>query len=331
MTYLECAEEIYCKFQSTDFKKIFKIVPRDPIKISETLDKYFKLDNLRKAFYGEVQITVDKYLPFYKEELTIILKAEEINAYLLGSPARIMLFLFWIWEHKINLPDITFNKLVNALFCGTFGYKMIDYGMDNVGSNSELVLVGFYSIRTAERLLSESLGTEHTATPIHNYFAKYIEVELLEKQNRWKECPFSWNEPQRLGQKASPLGLVYESLFRKVGYSTVKIRSLMKALTLSWAVVQIIDDLQDLKKDLTNGYETLVVKDFYKTFGTDSIVTEEKINQIITEERLRLIYQTGQKLINNARKILEKYDENILQYHLEMQHLIFNSLFEITY
>lgn len=330
MSYLECAKEIYAKIRETNFRKLIGTASKDYHKISAVIEEEFNLGKLRTAYAQEMQLVVNKYLPFYKDKFELILKTEEVKLYLVAIPTRTLLYLFWIWEKKLVFSDEQFNKIVESIFLGTFGYKMIDYGIDYNNSNSETSLIGFYSIRVSEDLLSDVFGIENTKGPIRKYFTQYVEIELFEKNNRWKDSPFDWNNPILLGQKGAPIAIYYESLLNKAGYNENRISEMMEALCCNSAAIQLIDDLMDIKIDLSNGYETLVVKDYYKTFGTKSEVTDEKIHQILTEDRLKLIFSTCQRLFDRSRNILEKYDEYIFQYQLEMQNLIFNSLFEIT-
>ncbi len=71
------------------------------------------------------------------------------------------------------------------------------------------------------------------------------------------------------------------------------------------------------------------MKDYYETFGTDNEITEEKINQILTQKRLKLIYQTGQDLFNKSRRLFEKHDEFVIQLSAEMWNFNFTTLFKI--
>ena len=222
------------------------------------------------------------------------------------------------------------QKFIDSLFLGTFGYKMLDISFDNKNYHSEVSLVGFYSIRLAEQLLTEVLGLENTSEPIAKYFSMYFETELFEKRNRWKGCPFSWDEVEKLGNKSAPIYTIYESLFKYTGYSYKKIREINASLQYVSAVIQLIDDLADARQDLSNGYETLVMSGYYKTFGINSEITDERINQTLSQERLKMIYITGQNLLDKARKLFEKNDEFVIQLNVELFNLNFVTLFHTT-
>jgi hypothetical protein len=157
----------------------------------------------------------------------------------------------------------------------------------------------------------------------------YTEVEYLEKKNRWKPSIFSWDNPKDLGCKASPTFIVYESLFRYAGYDENKVSELIEGLLYFSAALQLIDDLADAKQDLSNGYETLVMKGYYNKYGISAEVDEEKINKILDQDRLKLIYRTGQNLFEKARNLIEKHDEYLLQLLVEIQNLNFTTLFKV--
>ena len=172
---------------------------------------------------------------------------------------------------------------------------------------------------------------QEITNPIYLKYAKiYTQIEYLEKKNRGRPSIFTWNEPLKLGLKAAPTFIVYESLFRYAGYDDKKIKCLINGLTFLSASMQLIDDLADAKDDLKNGFETLVVKGYFEKFGNSIEVTEEKIDQILSQERLKLIYKTGQELFGEARKLVLEHDEDILQLMIEIQNLNFSTLFEVN-
>ena len=329
MNYLDAARKVYNTFESTNFKKLLGSYSKDYDKAITKLEEKFGFNELRESYIKDVQATTANYLPFFKDELKKFLQVKEVTYYEKNIPIRTLSYLMWIWEKKIDLSEKSLQKFIDSLFLGTFGYKMIDFSLDNKNTKSEVSLVGFYSIRLAEKLLAEVLGHDNTDAAIAKYFSMYIETELLEKKNRWKECPFSWNGADKLGNKGAPIYTVHESLFNYAGYDSKKIKDLINSLLLVSAAIQLIDDLADAKQDLSNGYETLVMKGYYKTFGTESEITDEKINHILTQDRLKLIYRTGQNLFDKARILFEKHDEFVIQLSAELWNFNFTTLFQI--
>jgi hypothetical protein len=329
MNYLDSARKVYSTFESTNFKKLLGGYSEDYDKVFISLEEKFGFNELRKSYIDDIQVTIDNYLPFFKEEINKFLKLKEVTYYLKNIPLRTLLLLMWIWEKNLDISKTSMNKFTDSLFLGTFGYKLIDFNSDNKNENPEVSLVGFYSIKLAEKLLSEVFGYNNTHEAITKYFSMYVEAELFEKKNRWKKCPFSWNEAAQLGNKSAPIYAVHESLFNYAGYDSKIIKDLIDSLIHVSAAIQLIDDLADAKQDLSNGYETLVMSGYYNTFGINSDVTEDSINQILTQERLKLIYKTGQELFEKSRKLFEQHDEFVIQLNAEMWNFNFTTLFKI--
>lgn len=328
MSYIKSARKVYESLDSIKFKYLLKNTTHDFDKLNERLQKIFELDELRNTYLIEISKTIDQYIPFFKDDFRKFLQINEVSYYYRNISSRTISHLFWIWSKGIKLSEEKLIQFVQAFFLGVFGYKMIDYQKDNKNSHSELSFVGFYAIKIAENLLENIFGKEITNPVYLKYVEIYTQIEYLEKKNKWKPSIFSWNEPIKLGLKAAPTFIVHESLFRYAGYDEKKIRHLLNGLTFFSAATQLIDDLADAKDDLMNGYETLVVKGYFEKFGNSSKVTEEKINQIVSQERLKLIYRTGQKLFAEARKFVSKHDEYIIQLLIEFQNMNFTTLFE---
>jgi hypothetical protein len=329
MGYIKTAQKVYSSLDSVKFKELLKGDTHDFDKVKEKLQRVFELDELRNNYISEISKTIDQFIPFFKDDFRRFLRIKEVSYYYHNISSSTVSHLFWIWNKGIKLSEEKLNQFVQSFFLGVFGYKMIDYQKDNKNSYPELSFVGFYAIKIAENLLEKIFGKGITNSVYLKYAEMYTQIEYLEKKNRWKPSFFLWHEPLKLGLKAAPTFIVHESLFRYAGYTENKIKDLISGLMFLSAAMQLIDDLADAKDDLINGYETLVVKGYFETFGNSSEVTGEKINQILSQERLKLIFRTGQKLFNEARKLISKYDEYLLQLIIEIQNLNFTTLFEI--
>lgn len=330
MNYLETARKTYDQFGVTNFKKLLGNYSKDYDKVLASIERTFGFDELRNSYMEDIIVTIDNYLPFFKDELNQFLNLKEVTYYQRNIPLRTFSLLMWIWEKKLNISKESLSKFIDSIFLGTFGYKMLDFSADNKSAKAEVGLVGYYSIKMAEKLLSDALGIGNTTEPILKYFKMYVDTELLEKKNRWKPCPFSWNDAEKLGHKGAPVYTLQESLFRFAGYNENKIKDLIDSLIYVSAAIQIVDDLADAKQDLSNGYETLVMKDYYQTFGVNDEITDERVNYILNQDRLKLIYKTGQELFNQSRKLFEKHDEFVIQLSTELWHFNFTTLFEIS-
>lgn len=329
MSYLTEARRVYDEFNKTNFKNLFGSFSKDYDKVLASIQDRFGFEQLRRSYNEDIKTTIVENLPFFKDDIQNFLQLQEVTYYQKNIPLRTLSLLMWIWEKDLDVSESKLKKFVDSLFLGTFGYKMIDFSLDNTKSFAEISLVGFYSIKLAEQLLAEAFGYNNTNEALSKYFSMYLETELLEKKNRWKDCPFSWNEAQLLGHKGAPIYAVHEALFNYAGFTPIKTKQLIESLIYVSAAIQLIDDLADAKVDLSNGYETLVMKNFYTTFGLTSEITDDKINFILNQERLKLIYKTGQELFDKARKLLENHDEYIIQLSLEMWNFNFTTIFKL--
>ena len=330
MNYISSARKVYNSLHKINFKKLLIGSTRDFDELHQKLQKAFELDALRNSYIDVISKTISQFIPFFSDDFKKFLKIKEVSYYYHNISSSTLSHLFWIWSHDIKMSDEKLNQFIQSFFLGVFGYKMIDYQKDNRNTNPELSFVGFYSIKLAEYLLEDILGKNIT-NPVYLKYAKvYTHVEYQEKKNKGEPTFFSWDEPKKLGLKAAPTFIVYESLFRYAGFSEKKIKDLLDGLTFLSAAMQLIDDLADAKDDLSNGYETLVTEGYYKNFGYPSEITDEKLNKVLDQERLKLIYRTGQELFSKAREYVEKHDEDMLQLLIEIQNLNFSTLFEVN-
>jgi hypothetical protein len=244
-------------------------------------------------------------------------------------PLRTAFYLFWIWDKKLEISEEKLEKFIESFYIGTFGYKMMDVVGDSENLNAEMIFIALYAIKTAEDLLSSTFGYENTSRTILKNLKIYTNVECYEKQSRWKESPFKWDEAEKLGNKAAPIYMVYETLFKCAHYDEKKNNDLMSAFNYTAAALQMVDDLMDAKIDLANGYETLVMSGYYSRFGVEGEITDEKVAAVLNQERLKKIYTTVLEYFTKARGVFEKYDEYILLLSHEMQLFNINKIFEI--
>ncbi len=329
MSYLKVTREIYDMLQKTDFKKLLGYRQNSYSEVKAFMENRFKVNEIISAYHKEMNSTLDKYLPMYKEDLRNFLKSEEVSYYEKHMPLKTAFHLFWIWEKQLEIEEADLYKFMESFYLGTFGYKMLDVQGDSKNLYTEMIFVGLHAIKLAEQLLSEVLGVGNTSKVIMHYFKIYTDIEYFEKKSRWKDSPFSWAEAKKLGDKAAPIHLVFESLFRFANYEEQRINDLMQALNYSAAALQMIDDLVDAKEDLSNGYETLVMSGYYKKFGFEEAVNKEKISAILDQNRLKKIYSSVEQLLNKSRVLLEKHDEYIILLVMELQYFNINSLFSI--
>lgn len=329
MSFLEVTQQVYAKLQQTNFSQLMEEKQNNYDEFKSFMWEKFNVDEIISSYKQNTSGILEEHLSNYKGILDKFLMTEELAYYESHMPLRTAFYLFWIWDKGLQLPEEKVEKFIESFYIGTFGYKMIDVFSDSKNPNGEMIFVGFYAIKIAEKLITEALGSESTGDSLLRYFKVYTDIEYFEKQNRWKETPFKWNEAEKLGYKAAPIYMIYEMLFRFANYDEQKISELMEAFNYTAAALQIADDIMDAKEDLANGYETLVMSGYYKKYGFKGEITDEKIASILDKERLNQIYTTVHEFFDKAREMFEKYDEYIILLTHEIQYFNLNNYIEI--
>jgi hypothetical protein len=263
-----------------------------------------------------------------RKDLEKLRQVEKLNFYENSIIPYNTLLIFWILENEVDISQDDIQKLTEAIFAATLGYRMLDLNQDHNMFDSSKVVLSLSLINTFENLLLETFNDDYSAKTIKKYVDSYCEVEYLEKSNRWKPSPFTLENVSLLSYKAAPSMTIFELLYRKKKFSEVKINDLIHGLANLMTSTQLCDDIIDVQEDLMNGFETAVMSGYYEHFGINSEVTREKISVILNPARMRNFYEVNVSLIENARKIFERYDDNIFNLFLEVHYYQFNSSFE---
>ena len=232
-------------------------------------------------------------------------------------PGFISSYLFWIWEEHLALTDSDQSAIVDAMLQGIIGYRLIDLHLDGEAIGPEAVVLGNHLVRAHECRLAAIFG-ERPAWPILNRYARmFAEVEFLEKSHRWKSCPFSWDEPSKIGGKVAPLTAVLHLIMDRAGKPAHHIELTTQALTRILAALQMIDDWHDAADDLANGTETLAAFGFY-CWNQDVAISEARVREFLDRSKMQR-YLTGTlDLLNTAIQELESVDEPILVFNAEL-------------
>ena len=287
------------------------------------IDDNLYSEKLRINFKEDMSSVIDSRLSFCKKDIEYIRKLKEVSWYEDSMAVYSTIIIFWAKYNNTGLAKDQLSKLSEATFTGVIGYKLIDIHNDENKLGKEAVIIGSYLIHLFEEVLLEIFPSGNTIKIINKYVGMYTEVEFLEKRNRWKACPFTWNEPQKIGWKAAPLFSIFELLFRRAGIIENEINKKIEGLILASSALQMADDLMDAAKDLSNGIETLVMSGFYKTFGKERQFTQSMIEEYLNEEKILEFYDTTQKFYDDARNIYQNSDD-ILALFLELQNYRFN-------
>jgi hypothetical protein len=318
MNFIDQVLKLYKSLSTTDFNK-FNLSINDPFSLFiGAISQNIQPQSIFNQYRKEVDAIIEKKLNIFSSEIQVTRKLKKISFYEKTLAVNTCIIIFWMLYNKSELSKSKLSDMVEAFYLGSVGYRLFDVHYDDDQLGKESAILGNYMLHLGEELLMEVFGYKDTFKILNKYLAQYTEAEYLEKRNRWKSCPFSWEDPKKIGYKAAPIFSIFEIIFRTANYNDEKINHLIDAITKISAVFQITDDIADMHEDLNSGIETLVLSGFYRKYGTPSLIDDNMISSILTEKRTMLIYNTIQNLSEETRMILTKYEDDILLLYLEL-------------
>ncbi len=279
---------------------------------------------LRTKYRNGVYNTIDRLMPVYKKDVELLRSIKEMKYYENSISIYACFIIFWILEHEVQLSTKELNLLTESIYAATIGYRLLDLHQDHNLIGGEAIILGYRFINLYEELLLSVFPSSHAFSTIKKNSNNYCEVEYIEKSNRWKKCPFSWENVEVLANKAAPLFSIFELIFKHKNLSDDHILEIMDALKGLVACTQLNDDIIDAQDDLTNGFETLVMGGYYEKFGIEKDVTREKIDAYFNENKVKDFYNIQLKIFEKARKIFTRRAEYLLLLLMELQYYQFN-------
>ncbi len=326
MNYGDYCLKLYKSFIDSDSEKYSLSLDSKSFSLVDLVSKKFSDEQIKEQYSKETKSIITDRLSAlnieneYKDELKNL-------SYYFDSVGRFtMVLIFWFEYNKVKLSKEELYKISEAMLIGSMGYRLIDIHNDEGLLGKESSIIGNYFIHNYEEILLDIFKDPETFKIISKNVGSYSEVEFLEKRNRWKTCPFNWETPEVIGLKISPMYSIFELVLRLTKKDEKEIDSLLKGLVYFSAAIQMLDDFTDIKEDLANGIETIVMSGFFKKFGTDIKITQELIKSFLKEERTLRFYNTTQSLFDQARKIFIENEDDIMLLSVEVQNYNFNTL-----
>jgi len=218
-----------------------------------------------------------------------------------------------VWMDEEGLSDLIdqFGAILQAGVYAVAGYGILD---ENVDSNQPSPV----EILTAQALLAEyeTLAlTVFGVTPVnlqimHKMRTLFLKAEIHEKYSRGKRSPYRLERPEDLGGKGANSVAPFMLSLERLGKAD-QIDDYWQVFLLFGAAIQMIDDWQDLEKDLADGhysYVTLGHEDLLKGKDTRKIARTLKADKA----HMRETYQRCKEMIEQARAILTRLDDHYL-------------------
>lgn len=318
MKFINQVFKLYNSLSAVDFNRSNLNIDNPFSLFIGAISQNLKPKVIFNQYRTEVDAIIENKLKNFNSEIQITRKLKKISFYENSLAFNTCIIIFWMLNNKIEFVESKLSDMVEAFYLGSVGYRLFDVHYDDNQLGKESAILGNYILHLGEELLMEVFGYEETFKILNKYLAQYTEAEYLEKKHRWKSCPFNWNDAIKIGYKAAPIFSIFEIIFRTAKFDDEKIMDLINAITKISAVFQITDDIVDMHEDLNSGIETLVLSGFYEKYGKPEMIDDDMISSILTEKRTTLIYTTIQNLSEESRKILTKYEDDILLLYLEL-------------
>ena len=270
-----------------------------------------------KCYREEIDKIIYEELAFYDDDVSLLRKFDKVCFYEEAMGRFTCFYLFRIWQQNVPFSCEEIAKLIEAIFMGCIGYRLMDLCNDEKDAvREESRFLGYQMIQNHEQLLIDVFPSKEAFDIIKRHASIYYQAEYLEKKNKWKTCPFSGENLYKIGRKTSPLFAVIELIMLRQQTSQEKMAEMNQAFVYFAAAIQMIDDLHDAHEDLSYGFETPVMHGFFDEMGTNA-VSEDNISKFLTSERLRVFFDTTQDFFEKARNIFLKYDESMMLILLE--------------
>lgn len=339
MEFFDYSLKFYEIIENTDFSKFSKSknnkyssneFPPTLNSLMSVISDNFDHDKFKQLYRDEVSNIINNKLPMCNGDTAQINQLNNIYYYDNSVSKYTWMYLFWIWYNKINIPSEKLKTLLQAIFMGMMGFRLLDISTDDESENKEYLFLAQYLIRNFEKIYLDVFKTKETFDILNYYSLKYNEIEYIEKKNLWKPCPFNWENSNLLGYKTSPLLSLFEVIFKNYNVDRDKADNLILSFLNMLAVNQIVDDLGDAENDLSTGRETLVMTGFYKQYGIGNSWTKENIEDFLTQDRLLNIYNNIVSLFDKAIKLASYHNDIIFMVFIELVRPMFLKKFEFV-
>lgn len=216
-----------------------------------------------------------------------------------------------IWVKEIGLHEVIekYDQVIKAGIYAVIGYSILDDNLDSNKPSPSEILVSHLFLSEYEQICYSIFGyTKIQHDIFHRIRLLFLESEIKEKKSRWIQSPYDDRKPIDLGIKGLNAVAPFMLCLEKAGKIEF-IEKYLDSFLLIGAVIQMIDDWEDLDNDLEIGhysYVTLGWKDYSQ--GT------KVISSTLKNDRTRILKTLDEcnAMIEKARKLLMEVNDNII-------------------
>ncbi len=218
-----------------------------------------------------------------------------------------------VWMDENGLSELVslFGDILRAGVYAVAGYGIID---ENVDSNAPAPV----EILTAQALIAEYETRAlriFGVTPVnlailHKMRWLYLEAEIKEKRVRGAASPYQLEHPEDLGAKGANAVAPFMLSLERLGKASL-IDDYWQVFLLFGAAIQMIDDWEDLEKDLAIGHFSYVTlgREMPRRVSDPKMLAKELRGD---HQHARATYDRAQEMIDRSRAILDRLQDPYL-------------------
>jgi len=234
-----------------------------------------------------------------------------------------------VWMDEQGLTDLLdrFGDILQAGVFAVAGYGILDENVDNDIPLPVEILTAQALIAEYETLALSIFGISKVNMDIlHQMRSLFLQAEIKEKSMRHKASPYSLDNPQQLGAKGANAVTPFMLSLERLGKASL-IDDYWEVFLSFGAAIQMIDDWNDLEKDLAAGHYSYVTLGFENLTG---LKDPQKNAQLLREDKRRIhdTYTTSKEMIANSRAILARLNDPYLVRLVDVTELRLDSFFK---
>lgn len=217
-----------------------------------------------------------------------------------------------VWMDEAGLRDLVdqFADILRAGVYAVAGYGILDENVDSDAPSPVEILTAQALLAEYEMLALRIFGVSQTnLTIMHKMRTLFLEAEIKEKAARGKTSPYRLDQPQDLGAKGANSVAPFMLCLERLGKARL-IDDYWEVFLLFGAAIQMIDDWEDLEKDLAAGHYS------YVTLGCARLRDEDPqtLARLLRADqaRVRDTYTRSKEMIAEARSTLARLDDTLL-------------------
>jgi hypothetical protein len=218
-----------------------------------------------------------------------------------------------VWMDEMRLDGLVarFGEILQAGVFAVAGYGILDENVDgNTGSPVEILTAQSLIAEYEYRVLNIYGVTPVNLEILHRMRRLYLEAEIKEKLVRGQVSPYVLEKPEECGSKGANAVAPFMLCLEKLGKVDC-IDAYWQVFLLFGAAIQVIDDWEDLEKDLRAGhysYVTLGLKSLDTTLDSDKNAALIRGDM----DHVKATYKRSQAMIDHSREKLRQLDDGYL-------------------